>query len=209
MADATSDSGVPAGGGFGGYDLADPGGGVAWEEMTVALRACLDAIAGSKPDDATIAALRDDLAAWTRRLAPAQVTEARQIFGRRAELAGRGQTMVPPITYHDQPDGSLTGSVTFGRFFLGGNGAAHGGAVALMFDEVLGRIANQHCPVARTAYLRTDFRSITPIDVTLAIRASRVGEAGRKRIVRAELRHGDTLCAEAEALFVTLLPGQP
>jgi len=34
-------------------------------------------------------------------------------------------------------------------------------------------------------------------------------EQGRKRLLRGTLHHGDRLCAEAESLFVELLPGQP
>ena len=38
--------------------------------------------------------------------------------------------------------------------------------------------------------------------VTLDIRSWFVSEAGRKRLLRAELRHGEMLCAEAEGLFL-------
>jgi acyl-coenzyme A thioesterase PaaI-like protein len=104
----------------------------------------------------------------------------------------------------------VRGTVTFGRYFLGGNGAVHGGAIPLLFDEVLGRLANTgDRPRARTAYLHVDFRSITPVGAKLDVRGWFVSEAGRKRLLRGELRHGDTLCAEAEGLFVQLKPGQP
>ena len=32
---------------------------------------------------------------------------------------------------------------------------------------------------------------------------------GRKRVLRGTLRDGDTVCADAESLFVALRPGQP
>ncbi len=101
----------------------------------------------------------------------------------------------------------VEGTVTFGRYFLGGGGAVHGGAIPLLFDEVLGRLASSgdRAP-ARTAYLHTDFRSITPVGVELAVRAWFVSEQGRKRTLRAQLTHGDTLCAEAEGLFIELRP---
>jgi acyl-coenzyme A thioesterase PaaI-like protein len=104
----------------------------------------------------------------------------------------------------------VEGTVTFGRYFMGGGGAVHGGAIPLLFDEVLGRLASsgERAP-ARTAYLHTDFRSITPVGEELAVRAWFVSERGRKRILRAQLTHGDTLCAEAEGLFIALRPDQP
>jgi hypothetical protein len=51
---------------------------------------------------------------------------------------------------------------------------------------VLGRLASSgdRAP-ARTAYLHTDFRSITPVGEELAVRAWFVSEKGRKRIFRA------------------------
>lgn len=86
----------------------------------------------------------------------------------------------------------------------------HGGAIPLLFDEVLGRLASSEDRTpARTAYLHTDFRSITPVGEELVVRAWFVSEQGRKRILRAELMHGETLCAEAEGLFIELRPGQP
>ncbi len=177
--------------------------------MIVVLRDFLDKVAAAKPDTATIVALGDDLSAWSGRLAPLAVPETEQIFGRRVDLPSFGQTMLPAISSNRQTDGSWIGSITFGRYFLGINGAAHGGAVTLAFDSILGRIANDGRSRARTAYLHTDFRSITPIETRLDFRAWWVSDEGRKRIVRAELRDGDRLCAEAEALFVALRPGQP
>jgi acyl-coenzyme A thioesterase PaaI-like protein len=184
-------------------------GGAPYARMIETMREFLDTLAASRPDEATIAALDATLAGWSQRLGSFATDEWRQIFARRVDLVGRGQTMVPAIAYEEESGSTLRASVAFGRYFLGGNGAAHGGAVALMFDEVLGRLANVGRPVARTAYLRTDFRSITPIDVKLDIRARFVSEEGRKRVVRAELHDGETLCAEAEGLFVALKPGQP
>jgi acyl-coenzyme A thioesterase PaaI-like protein len=105
---------------------------------------------------------------------------------------------------------SVRGTVRFGRYFLGGNGAVHGGAIPLLFDEVLGRLSGSAGRgLARTAYLRTDYRSITPVGVELDVHGWFVSEEGRKRVLRAELRDGDVLCAEAEGLFIVLNPGQP
>jgi len=75
---------------------------------------------------------------------------------------------------------------------------------------VLGQLANAgDRPPSRTAYLHTDYRSITPIGKDLSVRGWFVSEEGRKRVLRAELKDGDTLCAEAEGLFIALRPDQP
>jgi acyl-coenzyme A thioesterase PaaI-like protein len=187
-----------------------PGGGAEYGDMIAALRQFLDDVAAAAPDPATTRALTEDLKTWAERLSHDAVAERKQIFARRLDLPGRGQTMspnfIPVAGDHDR----VEGTVTFGRYFLGGGGAVHGGAIPLLFDEVLGRLASSgdRAP-ARTAYLHTDFRSITPVGEQLEVRAWFVSEQGRKRILRAELTHGDTLCAEAEGLFVALRPDQP
>lgn len=84
------------------------------------------------------------------------------------------------------------------------------GPSPLLFDEVLGQLANSgEREPSRTAYLHTDYRAITPIGAELEVRGWFVSEQGRKRILRAELTHGDTVCAEAEGLFIVLRPDQP
>ena len=187
-----------------------PGGGAEYGDMITALREFLDHVAAAAPDAATTVALTHDLSSWAERLASFAVPERRQIFARRLDLPGRGQTMSPSFVPVTGDHEHVEGTVTFGRYFLGGGGAVHGGAIPLLFDEVLGRLAisGDRAP-ARTAYLHTDFRSITPVGVELAVRAWFTSEQGRKRILRAQLTHGDTLCAEAEGLFVELLPDQP
>jgi acyl-coenzyme A thioesterase PaaI-like protein len=187
-----------------------PGGGAEYGDMIAALRHFLDDVAAAAPDTATTVALTRDLVNWADRLSEAAVPERKQIFARRLDLPGRGQTMSPNFIPTAGDDERVEGTVTFGRYFLGGGGAVHGGAIPLLFDEVLGRLASSgdRAP-ARTAYLHTDFRSITPVGEELAVRARFVSEQGRKRLLRAELSHGDTLCAEAEGLFVVLRPDQP
>jgi acyl-coenzyme A thioesterase PaaI-like protein len=193
-----------------GPNLHNPGGGHEYGDMIDALRHFLDGVAAAAPDTATTSELAADLRTWHDRLARVAVSEQKQLWSRRLDLPGHGQTMAPSVIVTAGDRDSVQGTVTFGRYFLGGGGAAHGGAIPLLFDEVLGQLANSadRAP-ARTAYLHTDYRSITPIGEELTVRGWFVSEQGRKRILRAELTHGDTLCAEAEGLFVVLRQDQP
>jgi acyl-coenzyme A thioesterase PaaI-like protein len=187
-----------------------PGGGAEYGEMIGALRGFLDAVAAAAPDTATTITLAADLNGWADRLVEVAVPERKQVFARRLDLPGRGQTMSPKFIPTEGDTQGVRGTVTFGRYFLGGGGAVHGGAIPLLFDEVLGWLASSGTRApARTAYLHTDFRSITPVGEELSVRAWFVSEQGRKRLLRAELHHGDTLCAEAEGLFIELRPDQP
>ncbi|EFC85501.1 hypothetical protein FrEUN1fDRAFT_1333 [Parafrankia sp. EUN1f] len=73
----------------------------------------------------------------------------------------------------------------------------------------MGRLSNAGGrPVARTAYLHVNFRGITPIDVPLRVEVRFDREEGRKRYLTGALYDGASVTADAEALFVTLLPGQ-
>ncbi|MFL6062694.1 MAG: PaaI family thioesterase [Marmoricola sp.] len=173
------------------------------------LRSFLDHVAAAKPDDLTVTRLAFDLAAWRDELAPLAVSEREQVFAHRFELPGRGQTMSPPFQVRDAGPDRVTGTVRYGRYFLGGNGAVHGGAIPLLFDEVFGRLVNSHREPSRTAYLKTDFRAVTPVGVQLEVDVWMDRIEGRKRFVRGTLKHGSTLCADAEGLFVELRPGQP
>jgi predicted thioesterase len=79
-----------------------------------------------------------------------------------------------------------------------------------LFDDVLGRLANSvGGTIGRTASLKVNYRKITPIGVELQVEATVDRIEGRKRWVSARLLDQGTLIADAEGLFVELLPGQP
>lgn len=144
------------------------------------------------------------------RLATWRVAANDSPSGYRNDLVGRGNLLLPPFTIDELTPTTMRGRVTFTRFHVGGNGAAHGGTLPLMFDDVLGRLVNgPDRPVARTAYLHTNYRHVTRIDIehTLEAEAGRV--EGRKRFATCRLLHDGLVVADAEALFVELRPGQP
>jgi acyl-coenzyme A thioesterase PaaI-like protein len=174
-----------------------------------ALRTLQDAVTGARPPAAALEETTRQVAELTRQLAKYQVDEREQIAGHLAETPGRGQALIPPVHLDEIAPGAIRGHVTFGRFYLGGNGAVHGGAIPLVFDDLMGRLANTGRSPARTAYLHVNYRNVTPIETRLTIEARLESVAGRKRLLRGELRHGGTVCAEAESLFVALRPGQP
>jgi acyl-coenzyme A thioesterase PaaI-like protein len=81
--------------------------------------------------------------------------------------------------------------------------------VAVGFDDLLGMAAAMHAgSVTRTASLTVDYRSVTPLNTELTVRAWAERQDGRKVYVRATMHDGDRLCAEAHGLFIVLKPGQ-
>jgi acyl-coenzyme A thioesterase PaaI-like protein len=188
-------------------DIGQP---TAFPVMVDALRKLQDQLTGSNPPEPVAARIADTISALTRELAGYAVDERHQVAGRLVDIPGRGQCMIPPVEITEYSDTHARGYVNFGRFYLGGNGAVHGGAIPLVFDELMGRLANTggRAP-SRTAYLHVNYRNITPIETRLAIEARFDSEEGRKRVLTGTLRDGDTVCADAEGLFVALRPGQP
>lgn len=180
-----------------------------YAEMIEQLRRLQDAVAEAAPDTSVVQEVTQGLRRLATVLQPAAVGERSRVFGRAEELPGRGQALIPVLRVEHEDATELRGQVRYTSFHLGGNGAVHGGAIPLLFDDVLGRFANSGGRrISRTAYLHVDFRSVTPVeqDLTLSVRFAR--KEGRKRFVHGTLSIGERICAEAEGLFVELRPGQ-
>src|SRR5690625_398844 len=194
-------------------------------QMIDALKPFLNALAGATLDEEQATRLAQDLEQWTQSLENQQVPDPERLWGQWPQRDDRGQALVPTVyddvvlKQRDQgPNGSqplqeeifaMEGKVTLGRFWTGMNNAVHGGAVTLLFDEFLGNVSTRaQLPTSRTAYLNTDFRSITPVDKELTIQGHVTRVEGRKQFLSGQLFDGQTLCAEAEGLWVALKPGQ-
>jgi acyl-coenzyme A thioesterase PaaI-like protein len=140
-----------------------------------------------------------------------QVDEWERCAGRRPDLPGRGHPLLLPHTIDERTDTSVRGRVVFTPYYLGGNNAAHGGTLPLLFDEVLGMLVNATGPPppSRTAYLTVHYRAVTPIDVELRLEATVDRQEGRKTWASGRLYDGERLVSEADGLFVKLRSGMP
>lgn len=125
-------------------------------------------------------------------------------------LMGLSNPLSPPIVmdYADDEAGGtqIVARVTFGPAYEGPPGCVHGGFVAAAFDEVLGATQSLSGQQGMTAHLEIDYRSPTPLGEALRMRGWLDRTDGRKIWARAELCHGERLCAEAEALFLAISP---
>ena len=185
-------------------------GGAAFGPYIVAMREVQDLVGGTNPPTESLERATAHLGELAEMLRPYRCGEDDLIPGRRHDLPGRGHPLLPPVVYHELGDLVIRGHVRFSQYYLGGNGAAHGGTLPLLFDEVLGHLCNAGGrPIARTAYLTVNYRAITPLDVDLVVEATVDREEGRKRYISGRLFRDDELLADAEGLFVVLLPGQP
>lgn len=121
--------------------------------------------------------------------------------------SGGSRTLAPELFDVVQGDDRLDAKVRYSAFYLGGNGAVHGGALPLLMDQVLGRVANHGRPICRTAYLNIDFRHVTPIDKELRVECFVERIEGRKRYVYGAIYDEDIQTIEAHGLFIELKSG--
>lgn len=196
----------------GGFNPPEPTtrGGPDYGRFIEAVRVLQDHARAADAPDAVVTEAADMIEAVSAMLAPYDADEWTTPSGRRMDLPNRGNIMQVPADLTTVGD-EVDGSVRFRRYHLGRNGAVHGGAVALMWDSVLGFAAFRlsRSVKQRTAYLHVNYRKIVPICKDLQVDARIDRSEGRKIFVTGRLRDGADLLCDAEALFVKLNPGQP
>ncbi|MEE6139619.1 PaaI family thioesterase [Mycobacterium sp. 050128] len=197
----------------GGFNPPEPTtkGGPDYGRFIDAVRRLQDHARAVDAPDEIITEAADTLEKLSALLSPYDADEWASPSGRRMDLPLRGNILTVPIGAHKTEDGRMAGWARFARFHLGRNGAVHGGSLGMLFDSVLGLTTSvlTGSPRQRTAYLKIDYRNIVPIEKELQFDAGIDKVDGRKIFVSGKLTDGDTLLAEAEALFVKLKPGQP
>lgn len=119
-------------------------------------------------------------------------------------MIGRANPLAPPITLRPVDDRTMEGIVTFGAAYEGPPGCVHGGFVAAAFDEVLGATQSLSGQPGMTGRLIVHYRSPTPLHAELRFTGVFDRVEGRKIFTTGTVHAGDRLCAEAEALFVTI-----
>jgi len=180
---------------------------VTYTAVTAALSRVLDLLAERDPGAEALAGSLQHLAQVERLIGPEPVVPEAEWLPAHAESNPRFQPgergLTPDLTILADEGTSLTGRVCFSPRFAG-TAAVHGGAIGLFFDDFLGKVANRNVQggVARTAYLKVDFRALTPLATDLDCRSWVEHTEGRKRFIRGTISDGGILLAEAEGLWV-------
>ena len=161
------------------------------------------------PPPGATAELTAAIADVTHRLKEFEAPEGDR-FARELGMRGVGHPVLVPYQATDLSDTGMLGSVTFSRAHMGSTDTVHGGVITMLFDDVLGMfVSRQGQPDSKTAFLKVNYRNVTPVKRELRMTASIDKIEGRKTFVSGTLSDGDVVCAEAEALFVRVLPGRP
>ncbi|HEX6030156.1 MAG TPA: PaaI family thioesterase [Tepidiformaceae bacterium] len=118
-------------------------------------------------------------------------------------VIGMANPIAPPVI--PSMDGTrVEARVTFGAAYEGPPGHVHGGWVAAAFDEVLGMVQSASGNPGMTGTLTVKYRRPTPLYKELRFEARLDRVEGRKIFTHGSLWDGETLCAEAEGIFISV-----
>lgn len=123
-------------------------------------------------------------------------------------MLGVSNPVAPPISLRRTGEREITGTAEFGAAYEGPPGCVHGGFLAAAFDEVLGAAQSFSGQPGLTGTLVVRYRSPTPLREELRFTASFDRVEGRKVLTSGTVHAGDRLCAEAEAIFVSMPAGR-
>lgn len=118
-------------------------------------------------------------------------------------LVGPANPIAPPLKLRVEGD-LVYGDASFGRQYEGPPDHVHGGIVSAAFDEVLGMVQSLTGNPGMTGRLVVNYRRPTPLFRDLLFKGWVDRVEGRKIFTAGTLHDGDTLCAEAEGLFISV-----
>lgn len=120
----------------------------------------------------------------------------------RSPLIGLGNPLAPPLSFRAEGDRVL-GTGSFGLQYEGPPGHVHGGFVAAALDELLGMAQTLSGKPGMTGTLTVRYRRPTPLHRELTFTAWVNRVEGRKIFTEGTIHAGETLCAEAEGIFIS------
>lgn len=121
----------------------------------------------------------------------------------RSPVIGLGNPVAPPLSFRAE-DGKVVGTGSFGMQYEGPPGHVHGGFVAAALDELLGMAQTLSGKSGMTGTLTVRYRRPTPLYRQLRFTAWVDRIEGRKIFTSGTIHDGETLCAEAEGVFISV-----
>ena len=108
----------------------------------------------------------------------------------------------------DQDERRAKGIFVLGPRYAGGAGFAHGGIIAVLLDEAMGKISKLNDERAVTAELNIEYRKPVPVDAEIVVSGWQEDEKGRNRFRVGEIHDTQgNLLARGRGRFVVV--GQP
>jgi uncharacterized protein (TIGR00369 family) len=99
----------------------------------------------------------------------------------------------------------IVGRFRLGAEYQGGSGYLHGGIIALLLDEAMGKAARFHSEHAVTAELRVEYKRPIPTDSEIVVEGFVTRREGRQLYHEGEIRDVDgKLLARGDGRFVII-----
>jgi len=99
----------------------------------------------------------------------------------------------------------VSGRFRLGLEYQGANRILHGGIIALLFDEAMGKLNRLHGVRAVTAELNVKYLRPVPVDAEIIVEAREDSRDGRNLIHRAEMRDpAGKVFARSKGRFVAI-----
>ena len=181
--------------------------------MTVASELTDDALTEAAEAVEATAARLGAQAGARRPRRPPDLSQAAQEYFPTSPIIGWENPIAPPVTVWtvDGEGGGyreIRGTAWFDYPYEGPPTCVHGGVIAETFDELLGaaNIAAENPGMTGTLTVR--YRKPTPLRTDLRLEARCTGRDGRKISTWAGIYHGDVLTAEADGIFIEVVPAR-
>ncbi len=127
--------------------------------------------------------------------------EANRCFG----CGGSNEAGMKLVFELDLDAKRIRGRFVLGANYAGGAGFAHGGIIAVVLDEAMGKLSKLTDEKAVTAELNVAFRKPVPVDQEIVVEGWQEEEQGRNRLRVGEIRDArGNLLARGTARFVAI-----
>ena len=117
-------------------------------------------------------------------------------------IFGPSSPIATPLETYREADGLIVGETSFPYTYEGPPGSVHGGMLAACFDALLGMAAATSGHPSMTGTMTVIYRSPTPLNRPIRFEAWFDRVEGRKSFTKARALDGDTVCVEAEGIFI-------
>ncbi|THH30535.1 hypothetical protein EUX98_g3663 [Antrodiella citrinella] len=149
---------------------------------------------------------RADAEDWYEARPYTKIPEERRVNSLTAgALRGPGRLALPPLVRSRRDETESLFFLHVGRGLCGHEGIIHGGLLATLLDESLGRIALLNLPdkIGVTANLNLNYRAPTRADQFIVIKTRLLEQKGRKVVVAGSIEDlQGTVLVEASAIFI-------
>jgi uncharacterized protein (TIGR00369 family) len=109
----------------------------------------------------------------------------------------------------DNANRRIVGRFVLGERFQGGAGFAHGGIIATLLDEAMGKVCRFRDLRAVTAELMVEYLKPVSVDKEIVVEGHEVEQKGRNLFMAGEIRNSEGIVlARGRGRFVVLRPGE-